>query len=254
MHATPRFARRWSAVLLTALLVLAVGCDDDGIMSHGGHPRETYEDSTVLSVDFVEIRRVAASTRNGVITVEAKGLQVARLTIRKIVRATTQETAERIAEGIQVDTEVLADEFEIRSNYPDPPPGIEVRVDYRLECPAEVALDLLAINGELIVSGTSHAVVAAVSNGRIEIAPAPGSTGALRADAVNGAVTVDLPLDVSYALSAVTLNGCISGRFESSEIDHCRAGVQRVRLGDADGVSCDLRVVNGTIEFGSRAP
>jgi uncharacterized lipoprotein YehR (DUF1307 family) len=240
------------ALLFLTILLIFAGCSEESTTAPRVTEKVTHEESEVQNLDLSGVSSVDAGTYNGKIVTRGQASTNARLEITTTVRAETIEEAERVAGTIVVDVQVSEGELVIRPSYPDPGLGVEVEVDYELDCPDAVTLDLSAVNGELFVDAMAGAVSASLGNGHIEIMPAMGSHGALFAEATNGDIVVTLDSAVSYELTARTTNGCISGSFEGASIEECRIGIQELSLGTPGGTPCDLRIVNGEIQIHER--
>jgi len=240
--------RRICGLLLLGVLAIGFGfgCGEDALTSPTAN-QETYEDSTDQSLDLTGVARVVAGTSNGAILVRGQASTSAHLEIRKTVRAPTLAEAQQIADLIDVDVQVIADELVIQSTYPEPPPGVNVRVDYDLVGPAGVDLDLEVANGEISAESMNGAVIAGLANGRIDITCSADAGEAVTAGAANGIIAVVLPDNGTWDVTATTATGCIRGDLGGSVVDQCGPGM--VRMGAVGGIPCDLSVVNGTIEI-----
>lgn len=241
---------RWLSGLVVLIVALAsVGCGDDCITSPIVDARDTHTEAAFQDLDFAGIQRVAAATRNGRIAVQAQESESARLTIKKTVRASSLEEAERISRTVEVEVEVTDGEIIITSTYPEPRFGIDVEVDYLLTCPADVELDLEVINGEISVLEMRGETRAGITNGYIGIAPAENAEGAVTAHAVNGSIAVDLPSDVGVHVDASAVIGCIITRDGGHVVSNCFPGSRAEIIGTPGDVPYLLRTVNGTIEI-----
>ena len=75
-------------------------------------------------------------------------------------------------------------------------------------------LELASVNGDVVVSGSRSSVAAQSVNGRVEVAAQAALAGSsLRLSTVNGAVTLVLPRDAKFSLTASTMNGSIASTF-----------------------------------------
>ncbi len=251
MNTTSDFLRDVGRLLLLGIVVAAAGCSEHNVTGPRPTNKQTYQDKQVRSLDFTNIQRLTAATLNGAVTVQGQASRSGRLEIRKTVRAPRLDEARRVAETIRVDVEVVGSGLVVTSDYPTPPPGVEVQVDYDLDAPEDIALDVRSINGTISLHGVYGATTADVTNGRIEIVPAARPGGAVEATVVNGVLAVDFPSNVAFDVTATTSNGCVVGGIGDTVVEQCRYN-QVVHLGEPGGTPYELRVVNGNIEVNRR--
>ncbi|MCL4846314.1 MAG: DUF4097 family beta strand repeat protein [Acidobacteria bacterium] len=142
----------------------------------------------------------------------------------------------------------------------------DVQVDFEVRLPAGVDLLARTVNGSVKAEGLGARVDISTVNGSVVVATeglaqaktVNGSVtarvgradweGALAFSAVNGAVTVHLPDDVSASVRAKTVNGSISTDFPLT----VQGRVDRRRLDGtigAGGRTLDLKTVNGSIRL-----
>lgn len=122
------------------------------------------------------------------------------------------------------------------------------------------ALEIETVNGDVLVRGARAAVAAQSVNGKIEVGVEKlPSDAPLRLNTVNGSVSVTLPKEARFSLSASTMNGTIASTFplparpevtEEEEAPRVRERAPRapraprrviVHSGEGDGVELDLR-------------
>jgi len=248
MKTTRDFLRGFGRTLLVGIVLTAAGCSEHSVTSPRITPKQTYQDTEIRNLDFAVIRHVNATTLNGAITLQGRAAPSGRLQIRRTVRAARLDEAQRVAETIQVDVEMVGNGVVVTANYPNPPRGVEVQVDYDLDAPEDIALNLAAVNGTISVEGTCGPTTAHVTNGRVEVAPAARPGGAVTVTVVNGTLAADFPSGVAYDVKATTGNGCVVGGIGGTDVHECRTVTQVVHLGEQGGTPYDLRVVNGNIE------
>jgi DUF4097 and DUF4098 domain-containing protein YvlB len=105
--------------------------------------------------------------------------------------------------------------------------GNDVSVDFTIRVPAHARVDALTVNGDLIITGTTGAIVARTVNGDIE---ARSGTGRVSAETVNGSIRVRTTVSSSDDLEYETVNGSIT-----------------VEMPANTNARVDLRTVNGRI-------
>jgi len=145
------------------------------------------------------------------------------------------------------------------------------QVKYEIIVPAGTELDSVeTVNGDVFISGVSGKVVAESVNGDLEItdlandvrlATVNGGVNAefskcegeqnIKAETVNGRVTIVLPEDADVEISADTLNGGINGRDFGLETDKGFVGSDlNGKIGDGSA-RLNVDTVNGSIKIKS---
>lgn len=143
------------------------------------------------------------------------------------------------------------------------------QVTYEIIVPASSMLDSVeTVNGDVSISGVSGKVVAESVNGDldisdlegdVELATVNGGVDAdftkcegqqkIKAETVNGRVTITLPEDADVRVSADTLNGGINGRDFGLETDKGFVGSDlNGDIGDGSA-SLNVDTVNGSIKI-----
>jgi hypothetical protein len=144
----------------------------------------------------------------------------------------------------------------------------DVHVDFQIEIPAAVDLDVRTVNGDVSATGVSGRVKAATVNGSIDLAtrgPAEAATvngsieasmgsaswnGGLSFKTVNGGITLTVPDGTSADVKMQTLNGAIESDFPFTV--QGRMGFTRRQLEGqigGGGEQLELETVNGTIRL-----
>jgi len=241
--------KRIRGALLFSALAVASGCGEEALLSPGASDTETYEETETRALDLAGVARVSADTQNGLIALRGQVSTSARLEIRKIVRSSTLAEAQRLAEAVLVDATVVSGQLIIHPSHPDLRSHENVRVDYTLFCPSSADLDLRTVNGTISVEGMNGALLASVANGGIDVVCPGGGMGPIDAGGLNGRVTVALPADHPFDVTATTLDGCVRGNYGGGLIDRCKVGLQQIRMGEPGGIPCELHLVNGLIEI-----
>jgi len=211
------------------------------------------------------------------------GTIVARASSGSQVRVTAVKTS-RDGEESTVDIEVIedADGVLICAVYPTPSRSDEenrcgrgrsykmntqnndVHVNFTVEVPSGVELDVVTVNGDVEVEGVQGAVEAVTVNGDITIstngaASATTVNGSIQArvgeladDAefttVNGGITLWLPAGVSADVDATTVNGSIETDFPITIRGRWGPRTASGEIGGG-GANIELTTVNGSIEI-----
>lgn len=142
-------------------------------------------------------------------------------------------------------------------------------VTYDVVVPANTELDSVdTVNGGVSISGVSNNVVAESVNGGVEVEDLTGDTDLstvngsveatfsrlggdqrVKAETVNGRVTINLPEDANVKISADTLNGGINARDFNLEPDKGYVGSDlNASIGDGSA-RLNIDTVNGSIKI-----
>jgi hypothetical protein len=142
----------------------------------------------------------------------------------------------------------------------------DARVDFVVDVPASVNVDLASINGSVQASGTSGSVEAKVVNGDINIASHQGSldlvtvngnvtaaldtlpaTGDISLKSVNGSITAVLPPQLAGFVNLETVAGSVSNGFAISSDGPVNPRHLSGTIGTGGTRHVDLSTVHGTV-------
>lgn len=141
----------------------------------------------------------------------------------------------------------------------------DVTVEFRIEVPRGVRLDVQTVNGEIEATGLGADVDARTVNGDIEVttqgfARAQTVNGSIVAEmgrwmpigaefeTVNGSIDLDLPDDVDADLDASWVNGSLDSDLPFTVEGRITRRSARGRLGDG-GPDLEIKTVNGSIRI-----
>jgi len=144
-------------------------------------------------------------------------------------------------------------------------------VNYEVVVPLDTVLDSVdTVNGGVNISGVSGKVVAESVNGSVDISDLDGDaslstvngsieaaftrlegTQKVKAETVNGRVTITLPEDADVEVSADTLNGSINGRAFGLETDKGFVGSDLNGKIGSGSARLNIDTVNGSIRIRS---
>ena len=212
--------------------------------------------------------RFSISNVNGSITVTGgKGDKVEIVAIKK---ADNQDDLDEIEIEISHSSSEIVVETELgESNSWFSHGNNSGQVTYDVIVPASSMLDSVeTVNGDVNISGVSGKVVAESVNGDLEISDLEGDVAlstvnggvdadftkcdgdqSIKAETVNGRVTITLPEDADVQVSADTLNGGINGRDFGLETDEGFVGSDlNGKIGDGSA-RLNVDTVNGSIKI-----
>lgn len=144
----------------------------------------------------------------------------------------------------------------------------DARVDFVVDVPAGVNVDLASINGSVQASGTSGSVEAKVVNGDINIASHQGSldlvtvngsvtaaldtlpaTGDISLKSVNGSITAVLPPQLTGFVNLETVAGSVSNGFAITTDGPANPRHLTGTIGTGGTRHVDLATVHGTVQL-----
>lgn len=198
--------------------------------------------------------RVEVSTVNGDVKVErtsGKGIRV---------RGTKSG---KDASRVTIEVDAKRDSVAIGPKYPKEG-NTDARVDFVVEVPAGIAVELNTVNGTLTAKDIDaalalHTVDGDISasacgdvrgntvNGRVEVL-LPKRAKRAELEAVNGQLVVRMPADTGASVQANTVNGEIDSDFPLERSKEVVGSHARGKLGDGS-VKIELSTVNGAIKL-----
>ena len=141
-------------------------------------------------------------------------------------------------------------------------------VDFVLKVPSQAKLDSIeSVNGSITIKNMQGDVEAEAVNGKVNVEGASGdvavdtvngkviirldrltSAQRIKADSVNGDITVYVPVDAGFKLYAETLNGDLSNDF-GIEVDEDQfVGAEMIGVYNEGGANLSFDTVNGDVE------
>ena len=221
-----------------------------------------------FSYTLEEGGRFSISNVNGSITVTGrKGDKVEIVAIKK---ADNQDDLDEIEIEISHSSSEIEVETELGKSHSWFYSGNNSgQVTYEVIVPVSTMLDSVeTVNGDVNISGVSGKVVAESVNGDLDISDLEGDVAlstvngrveadftkcegeqSIKAETVNGRVTITLPEDADVQISADTLNGGINGRDFGLKTDEGFVGSDlNGKIGDGSA-RLNVDTVNGSIKI-----
>jgi DUF4097 and DUF4098 domain-containing protein YvlB len=263
----------WIVLLVVAALALA-GCDN----------RFTADETFSQTLDTPASPRIVVETFNGNVSVTAGAGGKLEANVIKHGSGDSQAAAEADLKNIDVMMKTEGDTIRIVARRTDSRPANNSGVSFVLTAPASAALDLRTSNGNVMATGMTGDVTATSSNGRVQVDGGQGridlstsngeieidataarvtartSNGAIRFsgsladgnhtfDTSNGSITLKLPSDARFRVSASTRNGDVTSDFAVTTSGSLRKGALDGTLGENPAVSLQLGSSNGNIDI-----
>ena len=236
------------------------------------------------TLDGADIAVISAETTNGAITLEGSVQDKVIVRTVKRVRAWNRANAEKFAKEVQIHVERRGKEIKIYKKHPKPPSGIGIKVNYEIQCPSTVDVNLTA-SGKIEINGVEGAVDARTTNGKIELHGGAGrihtvtrngkieasvkrlteegtfvtSNGSVdveiregvapvSARTSNGSINLKLPGDFSGQLDAKTITGRVHSDFP---VPFTNTSKKRLsgKIGEGGPAMVELRTENGNINL-----
>ena len=249
-----------------------------------GMERAEVEEEEQARVQASGVQTLVAEA-SGYIEVEcdAEGVEVSAI---KKVRAPGREKAEEFAAQVRIHLTNEGGRLRVWREHPKPPFGVKLEVSYRIRCPADLALELKTLNGQVMARGAGQGVAASTVNGAVYLQDCAGAVearsvnGKVRADirqiedngrfsstngkvevriaagqapveakTLNGDINLALPASYSGQLVARTTNGRVSCAFPVAEEDSSKSKKNSIEgpLGEGGEELVRLQTLNGSI-------
>lgn len=190
----------------------------------------------------------------------------ARVTVsgEKLVGSNSRTDAERRLDDLDVRVEERPDEIVIRTLQPQNTQGRTYTVDYKITLPADLAVAVGLINGNVTVERIDNNVLVDNANGNVRLRDIAGNAsvllingnidsevfmppgGAIELVTTNGNIVLDIPTPTNADFSARVTNGAITldhlDLRDAARTNQSLTGT----LGNGNG-TIELRTVNGNI-------
>jgi hypothetical protein len=124
-----------------------------------------------------------AETSTGNITFRARDGGEVQVRAHTRVKALTREGAEAFAAQVAVCADCEGETVRVRKVYPKPPRGVNVTINYEVEGPPHLDLDLRAATGHVTASGSEGRINAQATHGNLAI---DGGRGPVQLRTQNG--------------------------------------------------------------------
>lgn len=253
-------------VALLLVILLAGCHWHDNTTGPGSTGYRTFVEDLEYPLDGVDLSSIDATTINGGISVTGISGTRGYVRVHKKVKADTEWEAEDFAGRVRIHIERTGDAVRIYATYPKTPHGVSVEVTFDVECPRDTDLVLGTVNGQIEIVGTDGGVRATTVNGSVEadidlirrdglftttngsIEVRLGTCRApLTANTVNGAIDVALPRSFSGLLRAQAVNGRVSLGVSLSDTYVRTPNYISGRIGTGRDTPITLQAVNGSI-------
>ncbi len=260
----------WAVVLLSALLIIVW--------------QWRFSEQLDWTLDGADISAISAETTNGRITLVGSAQDKVIVRAFKQVRAWNRADAEKFAKKVQIHVEQRGTEINIYKKHPKPPSGTSVSINYEIQCPSAIDVNLKASH-KIEINGVDGAVDAATTNGKIELHGGAGrihtvtrngkieasvkrlteegtfvtSNGSVdveiregvapvSARTSNGSINLKLPGDFSGQLDAKTITGRVHSDFSVPFTDTSKKRLSG-KIGEGGSAMVELRTENGSINL-----
>ncbi len=235
--------------------------DDDDFGNNNVVAREAFS----IDVDVTTQALLRFDGVNGNVEILGRADAAAiRITGEKEVGSNSRLDAERRLDDIDILVDDRADEIIIRTLQPDNTQGRNYVVNYTITLPADLAVSVTSVNGNIIIADIDNDVLVNNINGNVRLDAIFGNalvnltngnidsevvmplTGSIEQTTTNGNITLNIPTTTSADFSARVTNGNI-GLDNLTLRDATRTNQSLTgQLGDGDG-TIELRTVNGNV-------
>lgn len=210
-------------------------------------------DRKVASEEFSFEQEVANQTRlvleaiNGIISITGvAGADAVMVDGTREVQAETLDEAQQALPELQVDVEKFAEEVVVRTVQPNDNDRRNFVVNYEISLPANLALVVTSVNGNIDVINIDGSVSVGLANGNVEARVTLPPSGFVDVVIANGDADLFIPVNTSATFSAVVGNGSID--FSNLELQNLVTTNRTVMgvLGEGNG-TITLQTANGRI-------
>jgi len=239
----------------------------------------TFSSAAILAID--------PETSNGHILFRAGADVEVKVLARTKIKAATREEAEAFAERVIVSAECTDEMVRVHKEHPKPPHGVSVTINYEIEGPKHLDLDLRTVNGSATANGSEGKVNAQTTNGNLALDGGRGQMqlrtqngnihatllelryeglftttngnidvqfgegqAPLTATSTNGNVDLRLPADLSGALDARTTNGQVCAAADLGTMDTVKRTLVEGPIGTGGDVQVRVHTLNGNVSVG----
>jgi hypothetical protein len=241
---------RIAMCLSLALCLVWGGCSDDNGTGSGGDVDDTSfsaEETFRFRLDLAghEGLRLEGVSGSIAITDVAGSDSIVIAGVRR-VRSESIEDAEDHLPLLEVSVQDLSDEVFVETDQPEQSHGRSYEVDYDIHLPAAMDLDVMTVNGEVVLSDVLGDALVDLVNGQIVGEITIGAGGTMAMTVVNGTIDLGIPKTTSAEFAASVLNGYITDSDLVFQDRQSTANSLTGTLGGGDG-TISLVVTNGTI-------
>lgn len=193
---------------------------------------------------------------NGNVKIEPWDRDEVLVRAEKVVKTGSDADAKRVLDLIKIMVDSKPDRLRIETQLPKRENGLlawlsgrhlDMKVEYRIQVPRELDLDIDNVNGGVSVTGVHGGLELETINGGIDLTDAAGT---LRLETVNGGIDV---VGSSGSLSASSVNGAINaeltevGDAADMSFSTVNGGID-LRLPRSARASIEASTTNGSIE------
>jgi len=206
-------------ILAAAAFLLLYGCGDvetefnASVVPVGTIPNTDVVASEPFSFDWDSTGRsrlfLAGVSGSVVITGAAAGSSITVNGEREVGSYSLADAAARLQE-LKVEVEENGTDILVRTVQPANPGGRRYTVNYRIQLPNAIAVNVVNVNGSVEVNGMTGDVGSSLVNGRVEATLEPSAIAAIKLTVENGYIDIRLPQSTSAVLSAEVAHGSIT--------------------------------------------
>jgi DUF4097 and DUF4098 domain-containing protein YvlB len=240
-----------SFIAVFLLCVLVIGCEVSILTKDNAY-------GTFFSkkVSVEDIQKIIINNVDGDINIRTQNSNEINITAEKLVTADSMESARSFAHQVDIDVYRDSDFLRIETAFPHSMSNKEigeVRVDYEIEIPEVMDIEVSNTNGDVTVENTDGDIDIATTNGDIIV---DNASGDVEATNINGEMALS---DIDGGVDANSTNGNLTISIRSSTVN-CKAkttnGDITLYIRHDASTQGTLRTANGKIEsdFSSEFP
>lgn len=206
-------------ILAAAAFVLLYGCGDvETEFNASAVPVGTIRNTDIVasepfSFDLDSTGRsrlfLAGVSGSVVITGAAAGSNIVVTGEREVGSDSLADAATQL-QRLKVEVEETGTDILVRTVQPANLGGRRYTVNYRIQLPTAIAVNVVSVNGIVKLNGMTGDVDSSLVNGRVEATVQPSAIAAIKLSVENGNIELRLPQSTSAVLSAEIAHGSIT--------------------------------------------
>ncbi len=246
-------------VILAAALAAGGGCI---IVDGSWGPQCKFERTVELQQVLQPGATLTAETASGSIHATGRETNQAQVVATITARAGSEETAQRLAEEVNVHFQETGDKVALKADKPTLLPGQSISVSYKMDLPRPTSVELNSASGSIDVADLDGSVNAHTASGSVETERIKGAahlgsaSGSVRAEQIEGGdVRLDSASGGVHLTNASKIGACDLHSASGSATAHnvqaaaikMSSASGHVTLTDAQAETMDLHASSGSV-------
>jgi hypothetical protein len=243
-------SRKLSFIAVFLLCVLVIGCEVSSLTRDNAYG--TFFSKKVSAED---VQKIIVNNVDGDINIRTQNSNEINITAEQLVTASSMEDARTFARQMSINVYKNGDVLRVETVFPHSMSKEigEVRVDYEIEVPKVMDIEVSNTNGDVTVENTDGGIDIATTNGDVIV---DSVSGDVEVTNINGKITLS---DIDGGVDANSTNGNLTISIRSATVN-CEAkttnGDITLYIRHDASTQGTVRTANGKIEsdFSSERP